>query len=164
VEASVEGPTIAGFLQAAILLGTAGIVWWYTKETQRLRETAQQQVEVQQRPLIIIEPQFSEGALSLLIVRNVGNSAAINVTVVKDASTVRISLLTPGSGTSVRIETDTEAISQILRSRAASRALREEGLLSHDQALFIDHDMIAHGPIRGPRTKRAKFQLWATKH
>jgi hypothetical protein len=66
---------------------------------------------------------------------------------VKDASTVRIPLLTPGSGTSVRIETDTEVITQIVRSRAAMRSLREEGLLSHDQALFIDHDSLAHGLI-----------------
>ena len=49
VEASVDGQTIAGFLQATILLGTAGIVWWYTKETQRLREAAQGQTEITQQ-------------------------------------------------------------------------------------------------------------------
>jgi hypothetical protein len=49
VNASVDGLTVATFLQTAVLLGTAGIVWFYTKETQRLRETAQQQVKLMQQ-------------------------------------------------------------------------------------------------------------------
>jgi hypothetical protein len=124
VEASMDGATVASFMQVAVLIGTAVIVWWYTKETQRLRETAQQQVEaahqqieVQQRPLIIVEPQRSD----LLIVRNIGNSAAMNITIraVKGPSTVMIPLLTHGSGTSIGIDTDGEE----LHARANLRAL-----------------------------------------
>jgi hypothetical protein len=70
VEASVDGQTIAGFLQATILLGTAGIVWWYTKETQRLREAAQGQTEITQqifdashRPYVTVKAEEPNAAI-----------------------------------------------------------------------------------------------------
>jgi hypothetical protein len=145
--AAVEGSMMwLMFFQTIAAFVTAGIVWWYTKETQRLRETAQQQVEatyqqieVQQRPLVIVEPQRSD----LLIIHNIGNSAAINIKirVAKGPSTVMIPLLTHSSGISIRIDTDGEA----LHARSNLRAWVEEGLLSHDYALFIDHDSIRNG-------------------
>lgn len=145
--AAVEGsttwlmffPTIAAFV-------TAGIVWWYTKETQQLRETAQQQVEaahqqieVQQRPLVIAEPRRSDS----LIVRNIGNSAAMNITirVAKSPSIVMIPLLTPGSGIGIGIDTNGEA----LDTRSRLRFWTEQGLLGQDYALFIDQDSIQNG-------------------
>ncbi len=36
---------ILNVLNNVILVITAGIVWWYTLETKRLRETAQRQVD-----------------------------------------------------------------------------------------------------------------------
>jgi hypothetical protein len=96
VEASVDGQTIAGFLQAVILLGTAGIVWWYTKETQRLREAAQQQIEVQQRPFVILTPDVRQGDLKGLKVQNIGNSAAINMRIVLDGEPTILPVLVQG--------------------------------------------------------------------
>jgi hypothetical protein len=133
--------TVVTFVQAVILLRTAWIVRRYTEETRLLRleaqrqvEAAHQQIEVQQRPLIIVEPHRRDP----LIVRNIGNSAAINIniTVAKGTSTVMIPLLTHGSGISIRIDTDGDRTTE---------TLIEEGLLSHDYPLFIDHDSIRNG-------------------
>jgi hypothetical protein len=87
VEASMDGATVASFMQVAVLIGTAGIVWWYTKETQRLRETAQQQVaetkrqiEVQLRPYLVAIPlPLGTGTLAIFFVHNIGNGAALNI-------------------------------------------------------------------------------------
>src|SRR2546421_4891620 len=79
--------------QPVIMAITGGIVWWYTVETKRLRETAQrqieasqrqvemtqEQIETMQRPFIVIDPTWNDGRLIRFIVRNVGNSAAVNV-------------------------------------------------------------------------------------
>jgi hypothetical protein len=103
VEASVEGQTVAAFLQAAIMAGTAVIVWWYTKETQGLRETAQQQVretqrqtEVQQRPFVIVTPEASQGILDRLRVHNIGTSAAINIRIVIGEEPIILPVLSQG--------------------------------------------------------------------
>jgi hypothetical protein len=53
----MDGPTMLGFAQVVVLSVTAVIVWWYTRETQRLRKAAEQQIEVQQRPFIIVTPE-----------------------------------------------------------------------------------------------------------
>ena len=87
---------IAYVAQPIIMGITGGIVWWYTIETQRLRATAQRQIEVSQqqlqatqeqietaqRPFIVIDPKWEEGCLQTFIIRNIGNSAAINVELV----------------------------------------------------------------------------------
>jgi hypothetical protein len=137
---------ILTLLNTVILAITVGIVFWYTWETKRLRETAQQQVEaayqqieVQQRPLVIVEAPRSDS----LIVRNIGNSAAINIkiTVANGPSTVMIPLLTPGSGIGIGIDTNGEALDTLARLRFWT----EQGLLGQVYALFIDQDSIRNG-------------------
>src|SRR2546430_6175619 len=137
---------ILTLLNTVILAITAGIVLWYTWETKRLRETAQQQVEavyqqieVQQRPFVIVEAPRSDS----LVACNVGNSAAINIhiRVVNSPSTVMIPLLTPSSGAGIGIDTNGEA----LDTHARLRFWTERGLLSQVYALFIDQDSIRNG-------------------
>jgi hypothetical protein len=59
--ASMTWTDWAAFVQAAILLGTAIIVWRYTVETQRLRETAERQVAETQNQawLMLVQAQVS---------------------------------------------------------------------------------------------------------
>jgi hypothetical protein len=137
---------ILTLLNTVILAITAGIVLWYTWETKRLRETAQQQVEaayqqieVQQRPFVIVEAPRADS----LIACNVGNSAAIKIQirVANGPSTVMIPLLTPGSGTGIGIDTNGEA----LDTHARLRFWTERGLLGQVYALFIDQDSIRNG-------------------
>jgi hypothetical protein len=129
-----------------ILAITAGIVCWYTWETKRLRETAQrqveaayQQIEVQQRPLVIIEAQRSDA----LTVLNIGNSVAINIKigVANDRSTVMIPLLTPGSGSSIGVDTNDGA----LDTRSRLRFWTDQGLVGPVYALCINQDSIRNG-------------------
>jgi hypothetical protein len=130
-------------LNNVILAITAVILWWYTRETKRLRETAQrqveaayQQIEVQQRPLVIIEAPRPDS----LILRNVGNSAAINIKigVANGPSTIMIPLLTPGSGRGIGVDTNGEAVD----TRSRLRFWTDQGLLGQVYALFIDQDSI----------------------
>ncbi len=132
-------------LNTLILAITAVIVWWYTWETRRLRETAQrqvevayQQIEVQQRPLVIIKAQ-QPGPLTVL---NIGNSAAINIKigVANGPSTVMIPLLTPGSGSSIGV--DTNDGTPDTRSRLGFYTDLGFGEVN---ALFIDQDSIRNG-------------------
>lgn len=125
VEASVDGPTIAGFLQAAILLGTAVIVGRYTKETQGLREAAQQQIEVQQRPFVILTPDARQGDLKGLKIQNIGNSAAVNIRIVLDGEPTILPILVQGeSRTGPVIPIDQDGITQAVA--ATQRRYREE--------------------------------------
>src|SRR5262245_13868491 len=87
---------VAAYLQILILLGTAVIVWGYTKENQRLRETAQQQIEVQQRPFVIVTPEELQGDRQWLRVRNIGNSAAINIHIMLDGEPMILSFSLQG--------------------------------------------------------------------
>lgn len=61
-------------LQTVILLFTGMVVAWYTWETKRLREAAQQQLELQSRPFLVLSPKTKEFTLE-----NVGNGPALNV-------------------------------------------------------------------------------------
>jgi hypothetical protein len=125
VEASVDGQIIAGFLQAAILSVTAVIVWWYTKETQGLREAAQQQIEVQQRPFVILTPDARQRDLKELKIQNIGNSAAINIRIVLDGEPTILPILVQGeSRTGPVIPIDQGGIAQALA--ATQRRYREE--------------------------------------
>jgi hypothetical protein len=63
--------------QVWLMLGTAGVVGFYTFETYKLRREAQRQTELQLRPFVIFEP--TEG--KDLCVRNIGNNTALNVRV-----------------------------------------------------------------------------------
>jgi hypothetical protein len=85
VEASMEGQTVAAFLQAAILLVTAIIVWRYTRETHQLRETAQQQLkhtrdqsETMQRPSLFLFDKTT-GDHRSLYAENLGYGPAMNI-------------------------------------------------------------------------------------
>jgi hypothetical protein len=134
---TVLNTVILPVLNPLILAITAVIVWRYTLETKRLRETAQrqveaayQQIEVQQCPLVIIEAPRQDS----LIVRNIGNNAAINIKigVVNGPSTVMIPLLTPGSGTGIGIDTNGET----LDTRSRQRFWTDQGLLGQVYALL----------------------------
>jgi hypothetical protein len=89
----MDGPTMVGFAQVVVLSVTAVIVWWYTRETQRLRKAAEQQIEVQQRPFIIVTPEEHEGVLEKLRIHNIGNSAAINIHLMIDGKSITLPVL-----------------------------------------------------------------------
>jgi hypothetical protein len=93
-------------LQTLVFAVTGLIVWWYAKETQRLRvqsqnqveaihqqievsqqqvKVTQEQIEVMQRPFIVISPIWYENSIQKIKVRNIGNSAAINIEIIRDA-------------------------------------------------------------------------------
>jgi hypothetical protein len=111
----MDGPTMLGFAQVVVLSVTAVIVWWYTRETQRLRKAAEQQIEVQQRPFIIVTPEEREGVLEKLRIHNIGNSAAINIHLMIDGKSITLPVLRRGqrmSGPVIPAESDatTQAI------------------------------------------------------
>lgn len=76
VKEALSKPEAPGWAQAIILVITGIIVWKYTKESQKLREEAQKQTELQLRPFVILEATQDH-----LHVRNVGNGPAFNVRV-----------------------------------------------------------------------------------
>ena len=91
---------IGYFAQPVITIITAFIVWWYTVETKRLRKTAERQIETTQkqtetlqRPFVVIEPKWQKGSLIRFTVRNVGNSAAVNVELVDGQYRLMIPIL-----------------------------------------------------------------------
>ena len=105
----MDGPTMLGFAQVVVLSVTAVIVWWYTRETQRLRKAAEQQIEVQQRPFIIVTPEEHEGVLEKLRIHNIGNSAAINIHLMIDGKSITLPVLQRGqrmSGPVIPAESD----------------------------------------------------------
>src|SRR5437867_4067328 len=75
--------TVASWVQAGILIITAGVIGWYTVETYRLRKEAQKQTELQLRPLVILKgsPPVQGRDSWIFQVGNVGNSTAMNVAV-----------------------------------------------------------------------------------
>lgn len=84
-------------------------IWWYTRETQRLRKAAEQQIEVQQRPFIIVTPEEREGVLEKLRIHNIGNSAAINTYFMIDGKSITRPVLQRGqrmSGPVIPAESD----------------------------------------------------------
>jgi hypothetical protein len=93
---------------------TAVIVYYYTRETKRLRQeaqrqveatqrqidvsqqqvkTTQEQIEISQRPFVVIDPQWRREHLQTLKLRNIGNSAAINVEVIAGQYRVNVPIL-----------------------------------------------------------------------
>jgi|SoiMetStandDraft_2_1073263.scaffolds.fasta_scaffold200384_1 hypothetical protein len=88
-----------GIINAAILFWTGVAIVIYTRETYKLRETAQKQIEVvqqqvreaqrqtelQQQPFVVTGEQRTQtNALTLITVKNIGNGTAINIRI-KDA-------------------------------------------------------------------------------
>jgi hypothetical protein len=67
---------LIGWLTLAILAATAGIILWYTVETRRLRETAQQQVDLQIRPFITLR---YDDATRRLVISNIGHGVARDI-------------------------------------------------------------------------------------
>lgn len=125
VEASVSGLSSEGLLQATILSLTAIIVFWYAKETQRLREAAQQQIEAQQRPFVIVTPETPKGDLERLKIQNIGNSAAINIRIVLDGEPTILPILVKDESVAGPVlPIDHDRITQGLA--AAQRRYREE--------------------------------------
>jgi hypothetical protein len=74
-------PGSLSLLNDIIVLGTALILIWYTYETYKLREVGQKQIELQQRPFVILEVSISEYDEASYRVRNIGVGTAINVRV-----------------------------------------------------------------------------------
>jgi hypothetical protein len=70
---------VAVWVQTGVLAVTAGFVWWYTRETAKLRKEMVRQNKLTIRPIILAEitreqnPRFS--------LKNVGSGCAINVVV-----------------------------------------------------------------------------------
>ncbi len=125
---------VSPFLQVLILAITGLIIWRYTKETQRLREEAQRQVEaiqrqtevfqqqvktsqeqvkvtqeqieVSQRPFVVIDPQWHEGRLRTFRLRNIGNSAAVNVEIVHGPQRTKTSIVENGEPVNIQVQED----------------------------------------------------------
>jgi beta-lactamase superfamily II metal-dependent hydrolase len=70
--------TLAVWVQTGVLAVTGVLVWWYTRETARLRKEMVRQNKLTIRPIVLAEVvQEQRRRLSL---RNVGNGCALNVT------------------------------------------------------------------------------------
>jgi hypothetical protein len=74
---AVDPQTQALWGQVGILFLTAIVIVAYTRETYKLRQEAQTQIELQFRPFVIFEP----GEGNDFYVRNIGNNTALNVKV-----------------------------------------------------------------------------------
>lgn len=66
----------AGWAQVVVLIITARLVWRYLHETERLREAAQEQLEGQIRPAIVVRHGSGDGDLELV---NVGKGPALHI-------------------------------------------------------------------------------------
>jgi len=141
--AAVDGSmTWLLFFQTIAAFVTAGIVWWYTKETQRLREAAQRQIEVQQRPFVILTPDVQQDVLKGLKVQNIGNSAAINIRIVLDGEPTILPILVQGKTvTGPVIPIDQGGIAQALAEN--QRRYREEN--SYDLSFPLRDESITDG-------------------
>lgn len=116
----IEWWWIAYFAQPIIMAITGGILWWYTIETQRLRKTAehqikttQEQIETTQRPFIVIAPRWNEDRLKRFIVRNVGNSAAVNVELIHGQYKLMIPIVDSKEEVSVNVIEDSDTLRDI---------------------------------------------------
>jgi len=146
---------------------TGGIVAWYTIEAKRLRETAQRQIavsqrqvemtqeqmETMQRPFVVIDPTWNEGRLIRFIVRNVGNSAAVNVELIYGQYTLGISIIDNKERVSVGIREDSEVTAAI------------EELMPPDDLVFIlDATSISRGvPMKIEYCNVAMMQYHTTE-
>jgi len=106
--------------QPIIMAITGGIVAWYTVETKRLRKTAehqikttQEQIETTQRPFIVIDPTWNEGRLLRFIVRNIGNSAAVNVELIYGRYKLIIPIIDGKEAVSVGLIEDNDTLREI---------------------------------------------------
>jgi hypothetical protein len=120
--------SIAYFAQPVILAITGGILWWYTKETQRLRKTAelqikttQEQIETIQRPFVVITPKWHQGSLTAFIVGNIGNSVTVNVELIYG----KHRLMIPTLKTKEEIRVDVLEDGENLGGRHAERRFTE---------------------------------------
>jgi len=91
----------------AVLTATLVALVWYTWETHRLRRETQRQVEVQQRPFVILEPtaRTHSGDLLGLKMKNIGNGTAVNIRVGSDPDSAAIPFLAKGETCLLRIQT-----------------------------------------------------------
>jgi len=116
------------YIAQPIIMGITGwIVWQYTRETKRLRETAQQQIsvsqqqvkatqeqiETMQRPFVVIAPKWNEGRLQTFIVRNIGNSAAVNVELIYGQYKLMIPIIDSKEAMTVGVQEDSDIIRDI---------------------------------------------------
>jgi hypothetical protein len=151
---------IAMYVQAGILAISAWIVWKYTKETQRLRQTAQGQVEVSreqvkvsqeqietmQRPFIVVEPVWQEGRLDRLKFRNVGNSAAVNMVAICGENSVKISLIEKLEEFSMSVQEDAESSKKFAQElEEMTQGLKNESEFTISNVLFVDPQLIPKG-------------------
>ena len=119
---------MAYIAQPLIMAITGVIVWWYTIETKRLRGTAQcqigvsqqqlkttqEQIETTQRPFIVIAPRWNnEDRLKEFIVRNVGNSAAVNVELIYGQYKLMIPIVDSKEAVSVDVIEDSDTLRDI---------------------------------------------------
>jgi hypothetical protein len=151
---------IAMYVQAGILAISACIVWKYTKETQRLRQTAQCQVEVSrtqvkvsqeqietmQRPFIVVNPVWQEGRLDRLKFRNVGNSAAVNIVAICGENSVKISLIEKLEEFSISVQEDAESSKKFAQElEEITQGLKNESEFTISNVLFVDPQLIPKG-------------------
>ena len=69
---------IISAIQTVILGITGGIVWWYTKETQRLREISQKQLETMLCPFLLFIDEIIDENRNLYV-ENTGSGPALNI-------------------------------------------------------------------------------------
>src|SRR5690606_12748052 len=72
------GERFLRIVEVVALVGTAAIVWWYTSETQRLRETSEAQLLAAHEPLLILDKSVT--GTGTVQVRNIGPGVAFGVT------------------------------------------------------------------------------------
>jgi hypothetical protein len=142
IKAVLSNPAAPGWTQAVILLITAYIVWRYTKETQRLREEAQRQTELQMRPFVVLEATHDD-----LQVKNLGNSTAINIRV-ED-----IKLTKPNEASSIIVNFP-EPVPALLRGECIP--IRQKKLLANGEAVQGSSADSWIGILKPLRTQIAK--------
>jgi hypothetical protein len=106
---------------------TLAVVGWYTLETKWLRKTAQQQIEVSQqqlkaiqeqiettqRPFMVIDPTWNDNSLRKFKVRNIGNSAAVNVELIYGRYKLMIPIIDSKEWVDVGVIEDSDALREL---------------------------------------------------
>jgi hypothetical protein len=72
------------FYNLFFIFVTGGVIFWYTKETQKLREETQKQTELQLRPYVVLDIMTNaDYGSEIFVLSNIGKGIALNIEIIE---------------------------------------------------------------------------------
>jgi hypothetical protein len=122
------------------LFWTGIIILIYTRETYKLRETAQRQTELQLRPFIIFEVGYVQNIGYLGKLKNIGNGTALNVKISED---IVVKDMSVDRGIHVDIyKISYRRVGSLIESRAEHMVYGNELQISWAQEGYVNQDIL----------------------